>query len=177
MKVRELTALLAVLVVSVTVSAQAINWDGLTALSKTTGELLNAEVPLESASPVRAEAAYTVQMEDTLNKFTAQLGVSLKPGSGETVYTVANKQSPDSDENSEKIIVRGGDEAIETEAGVPKLTPNEILARYSADVEKLLADGTLTIGQNIWTLKAGKTNNKLELALMMFLVNEWFYYG
>jgi len=53
-----------------------------------------------------------------------------------------------------------------------------VLGIYEAGVEKMLSsDGhTLKAGQLNWELKAGLPS-KMELAQVMYLVNEWFYYG
>lgn len=125
---------------------------------------------------------YLVLMEDNCNNIRAELTAAASQKNGVTEFTVRNRKAPGESGDVVKILARGMDAPIEAkDASVGAPTPAQILARYSGAVEDLLAYGKFISanGQLTWTLPQGAAGkpSKMELAMIMFLVDEWFYFG
>ena len=185
-------AVLAVSALFTMASAQEINWDRTFQQPQNLGEITGITAPLQTPAPecvkvtdknaqIPAPKKKVVHLEDTLNNFTAQLTVSVSYGQeGVSIYTITNKKSPGSPRETVKVLVRNENTPVEVEgAGPDPMTPREILERHNADIEKLLLSGKLILlgGQITWTIEPRFPPTKMEMALVMFMVYDWFYYG
>jgi hypothetical protein len=77
-----------------------------------------------------------------------------------------------------ETTVRGEKVPIETHGGVPPYTPAAILAKYASPAASLSSWGQARSAndQVSFTLKSGRCS-PLEAALLMFWIDEWFYFG
>ena len=181
MTLNKLTMIVPLLLVpAVMVSAANISWEE----SLTNSKITNAAIYLPAApEPCASTVSETkdlssVRMEDGFNKFKATITASaIHESDGSLSYTITNKSSL-SAPDMVKVKIKNENDPITTDAGVGNPTPREILARYGDAADKLLSTGKYgSAGQVTYTLKAKSSNAKLELALILFLVDEWFYYG
>ena len=120
-----------------------------------------------AASCTEEDRSCAVGLGDSLNHFATILTATRKDNG---VYTITNGV------DTEQVIVNGNRE-IKTEAGVPHWTPQQIAEKYRTIVTELMKSHKVVQGQDTWTLPAGSACQELDIELIMFLVDEWFYYG
>lgn len=138
------------------------------------------------AAAAQADSSCRLALTDTLNKFTTILNVQpAKAGAGEAeAYTVIDLFNNGS---AKAVSMRAafapsqeyrGELALVSDGAVPATPKARILSDYAAKVASLRKDGMLRENaQLIWIIERGSKCTDLELALMQFYVNEWFYFG
>ena len=165
--------------------AQVIDFDGHASGTQSVRALLQAVSALRfvrsKAAPAAKAAvapACAIQVVNTMIenenlKVVSFTVASLPKGPGATLYRVSDGRS------TEEAIVRTDDAEIETHKGVPHPTPANILADRKDGAEALSKSGRFetSSGQLIFTVKPGSRCAPFDAALLMFWIDEWFYFG
>jgi hypothetical protein len=115
-----------------------------------------------------------VEFVDSYNQFTSIIEVESSEDDDELDFTVF-------DESTDLTVhahFDDRDSPLETDAGVPDSSLVEIRERYESDVDTFAASGVVEIDSQLtYTLLPDANCTKDEFALILFLVDEWFYFG
>jgi hypothetical protein len=113
-----------------------------------------------------------IEVADAWNKTREDFSIFSASAGGVTTYYLARKGE------MERATLRGDDTLIETDGGIEESTPSRVLAKYGAEADGLVDKGTsvTTNGQVTFTLKSGRCS-PFEAALLMFWIDEYFYFG
>jgi len=175
---RTCAVLAALALLSAGAKAQQVDFDGRSADAASVRNMLqgtgDAPAVPASAAASPAAASCSVEVVDTMNKTVGHFTVASRPqGPGAALYSVSDGRS------TEEAVVRGEDAAIEAGGGVPHPTPIQIRSDYKDGAETLSKSSRFATPnhQLIYTVKPGSSCTSFDSALLMFWINEWFYFG
>lgn len=128
--------------------------------------------------PVLASETCVVRLIDSTNLFEVDLGATLTNGDkGE--YEVTDKLNT-KEADSVKVCFEGPDQVLKTNVGVPETTRLDLIEFYEDKILSLSNDRRAHEpwdDQIAWELPEGSSCDWTELALIFYLVDQWFYYN
>jgi hypothetical protein len=145
--------------------------------------LIGMLVPVSGLAETRESCL--VRMIDNLNDLDVLLeSRHEKASKGATRYFITSDFSSRDPWTEEIIVPKNPRENIITDAGVPDLGIREILSNYlfggllDLDGRQLLKNGYARDGQLTWIIESRHSScDDEDLALIVFMVEEWFFFG
>jgi hypothetical protein len=129
------------------------------------------------ASPAAVSGpACSIRIVDTMDKTSEVVAIQSAPsGAGAMLYRIL--RTGPSDET--QTVVRGDNDPIEASDAVPHPTRSQLRERYRTGAEAVSRAHKYTTanGQLIYTVEPGSSCSSLDAALLMFWIDEFFYFG